>query len=181
MGDKVRVKGRDFEIMIPQSKIEAAVNRVAERINGDYCDADDVVLLGILNGSFIFMSDLVRHLDFDVEMSFVKLSSYRGKCSTGSVHELIGVNENLRGRNVIVIEDIVDSGRSIDHILEMLRATEVASVKVCTLFFKPKAYQGVSTIDYPAMEIGNEFIIGYGLDFDGHGRQYKDIYVTYDE
>ncbi len=178
MDKKLNVGGRDFEVMIPESEIVSAVERVAARLNADYCDADRVLLLGVLNGSFIFMSDLVRHLDFQVEMSFVKISSYEGESSTGCVRELIGLNESIEGRNVVVVEDIVDTGCSIDHMLELLRSKGVLSAKVCTLFFKPNAYRGVSTVDYAAMEIGNEFIIGYGLDFDGAGRQYKDIYVT---
>lgn len=176
----VIVGGKRFEVMIPESEIKAAVERTAEALNRDYCDADEPLLLGILNGAFVFMSDLVRKLNFRAEMSFVKIASYDGLESSGAVSELIGLRESIEGRNVIVVEDIVDTGRSMDHILGLLRAKGARSAKVCTLFFKPAAYRGVSTIDYAAMEIGNEFIIGYGLDFDGAGRQYKDIYVTYD-
>ncbi len=178
--DNLVIGGKHFEVMIPEQEITEAVERVAQRLNERFCDEDHVLFLGILNGSFIFMSDLVRHLNFKVDMSFVKFSSYDGASSTGCVKELIGLGESLEGRNVVVVEDIVDTGVSIDHALKMLGRCGVASASVCTLFFKPNAYRGISTIDFAAMEIGNEFIVGYGLDYDGKGRQYKDIYVTYE-
>lgn len=174
----VKLHDREFHVMITAEKIEQAIDRIAEKINQDYVGVERPILLGVLNGSFIFLADLARKLNFRCEVSFVKLASYDGCSSTGKVQELIGLNNSIEGRNVIIVEDIVDSGRSIKYMLQTLRAKKVASVKVATLFFKPKAYKENETIDYPAMEIGNEFIVGYGLDYDQLGRELKDIYVT---
>ncbi len=178
MANKVQLYDRSFEIMIPQKQILEAVDRVAEELNDRYREGDKVLILGVLNGSFIFLSDLVRRLNFRVEICFVKLSSYDGCSSTGRVRDLIGLNCSLEGRNVVVVEDIVDSGVSIDHISSLLREQGCASIGICTLFFKPKAYRGTTHIDHIAMEIGNEFIVGYGLDYNELGRELPDIYVT---
>lgn len=178
MKEKLTIWDREFEIMIPAEQINNAVEVVAEQINSAYTDDDRVIILGILNGSFIFVSDLIRKLNFRVELNFLKLSSYTGCNSSGEVKQLIGLNSSLKGRNVIVVEDIVDSGTSITHIDNILRQMEVASSRVCTLFFKPEAYKGAVTIDYKAMDIGNDFIVGYGLDYNELGRELKDIYVT---
>ncbi len=178
MEKMLKLHDREFRVMIPAHKIEAAVTEVARKINADYNDGDCPILLGVLNGSFIFLADLVRQLDFLCEVSFVKLASYEGSSSTGKVQELIGLGQSLEGRHVIVVEDIVDTGRSIAYTLETLRAKDVASVRVATLFMKPEAYKESETIDYVAMEIGNEFIVGYGLDYNQLGRELKDIYVT---
>lgn len=176
--EKIKIHDKIFEVMIPAEKIAEAVKSVAQKLNARYKVEDNAVLLGILNGSFIFLSDLARELTFAPEVSFVKFSSYDGCCSTGGVRELIGLNDSLKGRNVVIVEDIVDTGNSITHMLDKLKCHEVASVSVCTLFFKPAAYRGKAKIDYVAMEIGNEFIVGYGLDYNELGREYKDIYVT---
>lgn len=181
MKESVKILDRDFEMMIPASRIRGAVEVVAEQINREYTDGDRVLLLGVLNGSFVFLSDLVRLLNFRVEICFVKLSSYSGAVSTGVVRDLIGLNCSVEGRKVIVVEDIVDTGRSIAHMLATLRERGAAQVRVCTLFFKPEAYRGDESIDYVAMEIGNEFIVGYGLDYNELGRELPDIYVTRDE
>ncbi len=172
---------RDFEIMIPAERIRSSIEAVAEQINSQYTEEDRVILLGVLNGSFIFLSDLARMLNFRVEICFVKLSSYSGAASTGVVKDLIGLNCSIEGRKVIVVEDIVDTGVSIAHTLNSLRGKGAAEVKVCTLFFKPAAYRASETIDYVAMEIGNEFIVGYGLDYNELGRELPDIYVTHNE
>ncbi len=174
----LKLHDREFRVMIPSAKIEEAVTKVAERINADYSAEDCPILLGVLNGSFVFLADLARKLNFPCEVSFVKLASYDGLSSSGRVNELIGLGQTLEGRNVIVVEDIVDSGRSIKYILETLRAKRPESVRVATLFFKPNSYKENETIDYPAMEIGDEFIVGYGLDYNQLGRELKDIYVT---
>ena len=124
------------------------------------------------------LSDLLKKIDFCCEISFVKLSSYCGTCSSGEVTNLIGLNRDIAGRDVIIVEDIVDTGASIEHMVAELQRHNPASIRVCTLFFKPKAYTRSIPIDYPAMEIGNEFIVGYGLDYDQLGRNLKDVYVV---
>ncbi len=176
--EKIKIVDREFEIMIPAERIAEAVKSVAEKMNRCYTADDKVILLGVLNGSFIFLADLARELTFAPEVSFVKLSSYDGCCSTNNVRELIGLCDSIEGRNVVIVEDIVDTGHSITHMLEALKQCKVASARVCTLFFKPNAYRGEAPIDFPAMEIGNEFIVGYGLDYNEMGRELKDIYVT---
>lgn len=178
MKNVVKLHDREFRVMISSAKIEEAVTNVAAQINSEYKAEDCPILLGILNGSFVFLADLARKLDFPCEVSFVKLASYDGLTSSGRVNELIGLGQTLEGRHIIVVEDIVDSGRSIKYILETLRAKNPASVRVATLFFKPTSYKENETIDYVAMEIGDEFIVGYGLDYNQLGRELKDIYVT---
>lgn len=178
MEDIITLHDRKFRIMIPAEQIDKAVAAVAERINADYGDKETPLFLGILNGSFMFMSDLIKKIEFNNELSFVKLASYEGTCSTGCVKSLIGLSNSIEGRHVIVVEDIVDTGESIEYMVCDLKAQKPASLEVCTLFFKPGSYRKQIPIKYRAMEIGNEFIVGYGLDYDQLGRSLKDIYVV---
>ena len=178
MKDIIKLHDKKFKIMIPAEKIDEAVSAVAQRINEDYGDKETPLFVGVLNGSFMFMSDLIKKIEFNNELSFVKLASYEGTCSSGCVKSLIGLNGSIEGRHVIVVEDIVDTGESIEHMLRDLEARRPASVAVCTLFFKPASYRKSYPIQYRAMEIGNEFIVGYGLDYDQLGRSLKDIYVV---
>ena len=172
MKDIIKLHDRKFKIMIPAEKIDEAVSAVAQRINEDYGDKETPLFVGVLNGSFMFMGELLRHI------SFVKLASYEGTCSSGCVKSLIGLNGSIEGRHVIVVEDIVDTGESIEYMICDLKAQKPASLEVCTLFFKPGSYRKQIPIKYRAMEIGNEFIVGYGLDYDQLGRSLKDIYVV---
>ncbi|HJA99334.1 MAG TPA: hypoxanthine phosphoribosyltransferase [Candidatus Alistipes avicola] len=174
----IKLHDRNFKVMIPADKIEVAVSAVADKINADYREKKNPIFIGVLNGSFMFMSDLLKKIDFCCEISFVKLASYCGTCSSGEVTNLIGLNRDIEGRDVIIVEDIVDTGASIEHMVAELQRHNPASVRICTLFFKPNAYKRSIPIDYPAMEIGNEFIVGYGLDYDQLGRNLKDVYVV---
>lgn len=178
MEDIIQLHDRKFRVMIPAEEIDRAVSAVAERLNADYADKQTPLFLGILNGSFMFMSDLIKKIEFQNELSFVKLASYEGTASTGVVKSLIGLNGPIEGRHVIIVEDIVDTGESIEHMVRDLEARNPASIEVCTLFFKPASYRKTYPIKYRAMEIGNEFIVGYGLDYDQLGRSLKDIYVV---
>ena len=178
MENTIQLHDKKFRIMIPAEQIDKAVDAVAQRINADYAGKETPLFLGILNGSFMFMSDLIKKIEFQNELSFVKLASYDGTCSTGCVKSLIGLNNPIEGRHVIIVEDIVDTGESIEHMIKELEARNPASVEVCTLFFKPGSYRKTLPIKYRAMEIGNEFIVGYGLDYDQLGRSLKDIYVV---
>ncbi len=137
--------------------------------------------MGVLNGSFMFLSDLIKKIEFNSELSFVKISSYEGTSSTGQIRSLIGLNGSIEGRHVIIVEDIVDTGESIAHMIADLESRKPASVEVCTLFFKPASYSKQYPIRYRALEIGNEFIVGYGLDYDQLGRNLKDVYVVTNE
>ncbi|MFI3323203.1 MAG: hypoxanthine phosphoribosyltransferase [Rikenellaceae bacterium] len=181
MEKKIKLKELSFEVMIAGDQIDRAVSVVADKINRDYAHVAEPIFLGVLNGSFMFMSDLMKKIEFSSELSFVKLASYEGTSTSGEVKSLIGLNGSVEGRHVIIVEDIVDSGNSIEHLVESLEKQKPASIKICTLFFKPKAYTKQLPIDYVAMEIGNEFIVGYGLDYDQLGRNLKDIYVVCDE
>ena len=178
MKEIIQLHDKKFRIMIPAEQIDRAVSEVAQRINRDYADRQTPLFVGVLNGSFMFMSDLIKKIEFNNELSFVKLSSYEGTSSTGEVKSLLGLNNSIEGRHVIIVEDIVDTGESIDHIIRDLEARKPASIAVCTLFFKPGSYRKQRPIEYRAMEIGNEFIVGYGLDYDQLGRSLKDIYVV---
>lgn len=171
LGDKV------FVPYLTEEKIAAAVKGVAARINADYAGKSPLFLV-VLNGAFLFAADLLRSIDSDgCEVSFVKFSSYEGVSSTGKVKELIGLNESLEGRDVIIVEDIVDTGTTIVQMMADLANRKCASVKIAALLFKPEAYKKDVKIDYVGMEIPNAFIVGYGLDYDGLGRNLKDIYV----
>ena len=174
---QVKLKDKEFKVSIPTEKIQSAVADMAKEINKDYSDKNIPLFISILNGSFMFTADLFKHIDFVCEVTFLKLTSYNGTSSTGSVRQLIGVNESIKGRDVIVLEDIVDTGITIEQILDQLKSFEPASVKVASLLFKPEAYQKNMKIDYVGMEISNDFIVGYGLDYDGLGRNLADIYT----
>ncbi len=182
MQDKIQLYDLLFEKMISAEDIDAAVGRVAAQINRDYADAKQPpIIFSVLNGSFMFTSDLCKKLNFCPEIAFVKLSSYCGTESSGAIKSLIGVNKSVEGRDIIIVEDIVDSGNTIVNIDQLLSDLSPASVKYCSLFLKPESYKKSITIDYVAMEIGNEFIVGYGLDYNELGRNLQDIYVTRNE
>ncbi len=174
---QVKLKDKKFRVSIPAEKIQEVVGEMAKEINKNYKDKNIPLFISILNGSFMFTADLFKHIDFTCEVTFLKLTSYRGTSTTGSVRQLIGVNESIEGRDVIVLEDIVDTGITIEQILGQLKSFEPASVKVASLLFKPEAYQKDFKIDYIGMEIPNDFIVGYGLDYDGLGRNLADIYT----
>ena len=174
----IKLHDRNFKVMIPADKIEVAVSAVADKINADYREKKNPIFIGVLNGSFMFMSDLLKKIDFCCEISFVKLASYCGTCSSGEVTNLIGLNRDIEGRDVIIVEDIVDTGASIEHMVAELQRHNPASVRICTLFFKPNAYKRSIPIDYPAMEIGNEFSVGDGLGYGQLGRNLQDVYVV---
>jgi len=162
--------------MIPASEIDKAVERVAEQLNKRY-EGHTPVFLGVLSGSFLFLSDLVRKTTFDSQLAFVKISSYDGTESTGQVKQQFGVDFDIEGRDIIIVEDIVETGHSMNYLLDYLQRRNPASISICTLFFKPDKFLYEYKIDYTALSIGNEFIVGYGLDYNQLGRNLKDIYV----
>lgn len=177
MSDSVKIKVHDkiFEKTIDFKEIDTAIEKIANRMNQELRDKNPI-FLSVLNGSFMFSADLFKKLDFSCEVSFVKLASYSGTRSTESVRQLIGIDEDIVGRNIVIIEDIIDSGLTVERILTQLKMVGAAEIKVATLLYKPKAFKGDYTIDYIGLEIGNDFIVGYGLDYDKQGRNFKDIY-----
>ena len=172
---KIKVLDNEFGLYIPQEKIETNIQKVAEQINRDL-DGKNPLFLVVLNGAFMFASELFKRLTIPCEISFVKLSSYAGTETTSVVRELIGLDHSLEGRNVVVVEDIVDTGHTIRYTLQKIKDLKASDVRIATLFFKPKSFQYDYPIDYKGMEIGNEFIVGYGLDYDQQGRNLPDIY-----
>ena len=172
----VRIKDKTFKTFIPESEIKAQVQRVAQQINEDMKDKNPL-LLAVLNGSFIFAADLMRALTIPCEISFVKLASYQGTTSTGTVKEVLGINEDLTGRTVIIVEDIVESGLTMQRMIESLGTRNPESIHICTLLLKPQRLKVPLNIKYTVFSIPNDFILGYGLDYDQQGRQLRDIYT----
>lgn len=180
---KTRVKLHDktFELSIPYEKLNEAIQAVADKINADYRGKERPIFLGVLNGAFMFMGELMKKVDFDCEISFVKLASYVGTTSTGKVQELIGLDDDIEGRHIIVVEDVVDTGESMDHLLRLLAAHKPASVAIATLLFKPTKFTKDFEVKYRALDIPDDFIVGFGLDYDEIGRNLKDIYTIVNE
>ncbi len=174
--DTIQVLDKKFRISIPEKEILQRVEAVAQRINRDMAGKNPL-FLAVLNGSFIFAADLMRFITIPSEISFVKLASYQGTTSTGKVKEVIGINENLAGRTIIIVEDIVESGLTIKRMLETLGTRNPESVHICTLLLKPEKLQVDLDIDYVALRIPNDFILGYGLDYNQQGRNLRDIYT----
>ena len=173
---KVKILDKEFELFIPYEKIRGAIEQMADTMNKELAGKDPLFLC-ILNGSFMFAAELFKRIDFvESEISFVKLASYEGDKTTGKVKQLIGLNEELEGRTVVILEDIVDSGITICNINEQLAKLNPKEVLVATLLLKPDALQKEVDLKYVGMEIPNDFIVGYGLDYDGYGRNLLDIY-----
>lgn len=179
MHKTVQVLDKTFEIFIDSSEIQKVVSEMASEINNDL-QGKDVIFLGILNGSFMFASDLYKKINIPSQISFLKLASYQGTSTSGNVKRLIGINEDILGKTVVVIEDIVDSGITMENITKQLIGYEPAEIRLATLLFKPSAMQSKLKLDYVGIEIPNDFIIGYGLDYNGYGRNLTDIYKIAD-
>ena len=169
--------GREFEPFLPASEISQAIQKVADQINHDYKDREPV-FIGVLNGAFMFASDLFKLLHVPCYISFVKLSSYVGTQSTGQVKQLMGLTESLKGRHVIVLEDIIDTGKTVVELKALLKELQPGSVAIATMFDKPSCRQHEIKADYHGISLPDEFVVGYGLDFDGLGRNYPDLYRT---
>ena len=173
----VKIKDKSFKTSIPEAEILKKVQVVADRLNKDY-EGKTPVFLAVLNGAFIFAADLMRMITVPSEISFVKYASYEGTSSTGSMKTLMGLNHDLAGRHVVIVEDIVDTGLSMKRLLETLAPLHPAEVHIATLLLKPEKLKVPLDIAYAALEIPNDFIVGYGLDYDGYGRNLKDIYTV---
>ncbi|MGQ2985268.1 hypoxanthine phosphoribosyltransferase [Flavobacterium sp.] len=171
----IQLHDKHFVPFITAEDIDAVVKRMATQIAFDLKD-ETPVLIGVLNGAFMVMSDLVKYYTGPCEVSFVKMASYEGTQSTGDIKQLIGLGQSLEGRSVVIIEDIVDTGNTIVELKKMFEEQNVKQLKIATLFFKPEAYTKDIALDYIGFEIPNKFIVGYGLDYDGLGRNLPEIY-----
>lgn len=172
----VQIKDKCFVPFIKEADILKEVERVANEINRDLENAAPL-FISVLNGSFMFTADLMRFLTIPSEVSFVKMASYSGTSSTGQVKELVGLNQSIEGRTVVIVEDIVDTGLTMKRMLETLEALKPKEIKIATLLVKPDKLKVDLKLDYIAMKIPNDFIVGYGLDYEGLGRNYRDIYT----
>jgi hypoxanthine phosphoribosyltransferase len=174
---RIKLWDKEFEISHPFEEIQSAIKKMAAQMRIDL-NGKNPLFVCVLNGSFMFAADLMKELEMnDVEISFLKLASYEGTSSTLEIKELIGVNENITGRTVVILEDIVDTGHTIANVMGQITQKGALEVKIATLLFKPDAMQAKIDIDYIGIEIPNDFIVGYGLDYDRRGRNLKDIYT----
>lgn len=177
---RIKIHDKEFEISIPREEILKEVKRVADEINRDYAGKCPL-LLGVLNGCFMFAADLMRNLNIECEISFVKLSSYQGTTTTGVIREVLGLAESITGRDVIIVEDIVDTGYTMQRMIESLGTREPASLQIASLFLKPARLKVPVDVKYSAFTIPDRFIVGYGLDYDGLGRNLPDVYDVVEE
>ncbi len=174
--NKIQVDGKDFEIFLESETISKKTRLIGIQLNVDY-ENRCPILIGVLNGSFVFMADLLKEIDIACEIGFIKIATYKGTSSTGTIKEAFGLPDDLQDRDVIIVEDIVDTGFTLSYILEKVKAQNPASVQVCSLLFKPAALKSpIPELTYVGFEIPNEFVVGYGLDYNDLGRNLKDIY-----
>lgn len=171
----LKVEDKEFGMYLPFTEIITRISGMAELINRDY-DGKNPVFIPVLNGSFMFASDLIREICIPCQVSFVKTASYEGTSSTGKVSQLIGLEQDVKGRHLILVEDIVDTGQTLDAILPGLQALAPASIEIACLFLKPEAFGNQFSVKYTGFKIPDKFILGYGLDYRGYGRNYRDVY-----
>ena len=172
----IQVLDKTFAVSISAEELEKEVKRVASEINRDFAGSQPI-FLSVLNGSFIFAADLMREVELPCEISFVKLASYQGTNTTGNIREVIGLNADITGRPVISVEDIVDTGLTMAHMLETLKRQNPSSIDICTLLLKPTKLQVKLDVRYCCKQIPDDFVVGYGLDYNGFGRNTKDVYT----
>lgn len=173
---QIRINNKAFKEYISEREINARIFEIAKKINKDF-EGEEVVFIGILNGAFLFAAELFKRITLNARISFVKLASYEGTKSSGSIKELIGWNEEIKNKQIIVIEDIVDTGNTLERIVDELIIRKARSIKIVTLLLKPEAYTKDIKVDYVGFEIPNDFVVGYGLDYDGYGRNLPSIYT----
>ncbi len=177
---RIKVFDKEFEMSLSSEEIQKRVGELATEISSDMKDKNPV-FLAILNGSFMFASDLFKKISIDAQISFLKLSSYQGSSTSRQVKQLIGLNQEINDMNVVILEDIVDTGKTIETIIRKLNGFQPSSIRVVTLLYKPEACCADIHLDYVGFRIPNKFVIGYGLDYNGFGRRYEDIYALVDK
>ena len=171
----IKLHNKEFEVFITETEISALIHSIAKNINET--QIKNPLFIAVLNGSFLFAADIMRKITIlNSEISFIKLSSYSGTQTTGQVNELIGVGDNISGRNIIILEDIIDTGITLEKIIALLKKENVADIKIATLLFKPSAFTKDINIDFIGKSIPNDFVVGYGLDYDEIGRNLPHIY-----
>jgi len=178
--NKITVKDKKFTVSISAEEIQKSVKRVADEINRDYA-GKEIFFIGVLNGVFMFASDLMKNIKVPCTISFMKVSSYEGTTSTGKIKNLIGLNADIMDKDVVIIEDIVDTGFTMKSILAQLKAKLPKSIRIASLIFKPDSFREDYNVDYVGFRIPNDFIVGYGLDYDGYGRNLPEIYTIVNE
>ena len=174
--NEICILGKYFRESIPGDAIKRRIEEIARQLNTDL-GGKDVIFIGILNGAFIFAADLFRRIEFPAKISFVKFASYKGTNSSGIVKELIGWNDDAAGKTIVIIEDIVDTGNTIELLVDELLTRKPDEVRIAALFLKPSAYLKSINIDYIGFNIPDDFVIGYGLDYDGYGRNLTSVYT----
>jgi hypoxanthine phosphoribosyltransferase len=172
---EIQILDKKFKEFITEEQIRTRVEELAIQINMELA-GKDVVFLGILNGAFLFAADLFRQINLEARISFIKLASYQGTTSQGLIKELIGWNEDIKNKTIVVIEDIVDTGNTLERIVDELIVRKAAEIKISALLYKPAAYKKEIPLDYIGFEIPNDFVVGYGLDYDGYGRNLPSVY-----
>jgi len=175
MKDSIKIKGKEFIPYLSSTSIQERIGKIADVINAEYADKDPL-FIGVLNGAFMFASDLLQKVTCSCQITFVKMASYQGTTSTGTVKELLGLRESIEGKHVIILEDIVDTGLTMSKAIEDLSKQNPASLEIATLLFKPESITEKLDLKFVGFEIPNKFVLGYGLDYDGYGRNLQDIY-----
>ena len=173
---EIRILDKKFREYITEDALKSRIKELSVQMNTDLA-GKDVVFLGILNGAFLFAADLFRCIDLPARISFIKLASYEGTSSSGTIKELIGWNEDIRNKTIIIVEDIVDTGNTLERIVDELVIRKASEIKIATLLFKPEAYTRDIPLNYVGFEIPNDFVVGYGLDYDGFGRNLPSVYT----
>jgi len=172
----IKLHDKQFKSFIKKEDIAKYVKYLAEEVANDLGENETPIFIGILNGSFMFAADFVREYPYNCHVTFVKLASYKGTKTTGKIKQLVGLNENLEGKTIVILEDIIDTGNTLAEIYKIFKDKNVKTLKIATLFFKPDVFRKALPIDYIGKSVEDKFIVGYGLDYDGLGRNLADIY-----
>ena len=175
LSDIITIKDLEFIPYVTHSDILERIREIGIKINQDY-ENKNPLFIAVLNGSFMFASDLMKQVDLKSELTFIKVNSYDGTESTGHIREMIGIGQSITDRHIVIIEDIVDTGHTINYLIDELSKKDPSSLEVVTLFSKPDSHETDLYVKYVGFEIPNKFIVGYGLDYDGYGRNYQDVY-----
>jgi hypoxanthine phosphoribosyltransferase len=173
---EISILDKKFRELITEKAIQQRIKELARQLNNDLA-GKELVFLGILNGAFLFAADLFRRIDLPARISFVKLASYEGTSSSGSIKELIGWNEDIKNKTIVVVEDIIDTGNTLERIVDELTIRKAYEVRIAAMLYKPAAYTKDIPLDYIGFEIPNDFVVGYGLDYDGFGRNLPSVYT----